>query len=132
MKNDPYSEMVSMMRNEGSKNNPPTIQFADVSSVEPLKIKLGDIELDKDNLLIADYLLSNYSRQINTPLALNIDGETELATVGDHGSHKHNISSLKISGSISFTDAFKKGDVVAVMPTGNVEKFVILARVVRL
>lgn len=53
---DPYSELIKKMRNQGTHYNPPSIELGKVISVTPLTISVSDLQLTKDNLLVADYL----------------------------------------------------------------------------
>ena len=53
----PYVEILKHMQKQGSKLNPPSVQIGVMISSNVLKI--GDLQLDKDNLLIADYLVSS-------------------------------------------------------------------------
>jgi len=48
------------MRTQGAKFNTPYVQVGVVISSDPLTIKLGDLQIGKENLLVADYLLSGY------------------------------------------------------------------------
>ena len=57
--NNPYSKMLKLIQGEGSKLNPPTIELGIIVSIEPLVIKIGGLQLDKDNLLVAEHLLTH-------------------------------------------------------------------------
>ncbi len=117
---DPYSEFVKEMRKNGTYYNPSGVEIGQVIESNPLTIKASDLTLSKDNLLIADYLLNNYSRQINLS-STNASGNT---TNG-------NITSIGISnGTINFTDTLKKDDLVALIQV-NSTTFIILCRVVK-
>jgi hypothetical protein len=58
MKN-PYSELLNLMREQGAKYNPPTIQLGRVISATPLKIIIGDLQLDKSDIYINDSIKSS-------------------------------------------------------------------------
>lgn len=67
---DAFSRLIDLIRSEGKVYNPPSILFAKVVSVVPFIISVGDLQLDKDNLLVVDYVadyIANYnvSHQIN-------------------------------------------------------------------
>lgn len=127
---DPYDGILKHMRNEGAKFNLPGIQLGEMVNSNTLKI--GDLQIDKDNLLIADYLLKDYKRKIKIQLAA-ATGVTEVQSVGDHGSHSHNVKSIGVNDAeISFIDTLKDGDVMAVIPTSDMQTYIILARVVKL
>lgn len=149
--NNPYAELVKMMREHGSKYNPPAIHLAEVLEPPPeIIIKLGDIQIDKKNILIADYLLKEYKREYKATGKLKFEdancGKTTPQVVGNHGSHTHGIASLNVNTEdfpdsfviegkdpyyLWFKDTLKKGDVLAVMPTYDMQTYIILARVVR-
>lgn len=55
---DPFNKLIEAIREEGKFYNEPSFYFAKVTSKLPnLKVMLGDIELDKRNLLIDKWLL---------------------------------------------------------------------------
>ncbi len=52
---NPYNRFIELMRKEGSAYNPPSIMFAEVVRGLPdVIIQLGDIQLDKDNLMLTE------------------------------------------------------------------------------
>lgn len=116
---NPYSQLVKIMQDHGAKHNPPSIELATVISQSPLAVLAGELQLGKDNLLVADYLLSGYSRAITLPNT-TAGGATTAGT----------ISSINIpSGSLSFTDSLNAGDTLAVVQVDD-STYIILARVV--
>lgn len=130
--NNPYSRLINHMRTQGAKLNTPYVQIGVVVSAEPLAIKLGDLQIGKENLLIADHLLPSYTRKVSIPLT---DGEGVMSSesVGDHGSHTHEISKLGITeGDIILTDGLKVDDVVALTPALELDGqiYIVLARLV--
>lgn len=133
MMQDPYVEMLSAMQRQGASMVPPGIKLAEVVSPPPnLVIKMGDLQIDKDNILIADYLLPGYGRAVTIPLT---DSQSEVTdtVVGDHGSHTHDVTKIGVpAGTIQLTDTLKPGDIVAAMPTVDSQTYIILARVVSL
>ncbi|MGB9813537.1 MAG: DUF2577 domain-containing protein [Thermovenabulum sp.] len=133
MKKNPYSTLIKIMREQGAKYNPPSIQIGQVISPPPnIVIKIGDLQVDKDNILIADYLLPTYQRQISIPMTSGA-GIMSSEIVGDHGTHTHTIYQLEISqGKIQTQDTLKSGDLVAVMPTEDRQTYIVLAKVVSL
>jgi len=107
----PYSRFIKIMREQGSYYNPPAIQIGEIISPPPnLKIRVGDLQLDKDDVLIADYLLADYTREYQT-------------------------SSDKISWSISnyikWVDTLKQGDLVALLATADKQTYIVLCKVVK-
>ena len=58
--NNPFSELINVLREEGSFYNEPSFYFAKVTSELPnLKVSLNDMELNKNNLLIDKILFDN-------------------------------------------------------------------------
>jgi hypothetical protein len=100
---NPYTDILKLMEKHGAKNNPSTIQLATVLTNNPLSIQLGEIPIYHDSLLVADYLLENYSRQVS------IDGGTTTT--------------------LSTQDTFSPGDILAVIQISN-ELIIVLAKVV--
>lgn len=116
-----YTKFIKMMRTQGAAYNPEGIKIATVITEDPLTIDVDDLPLDKDNLLIADYLLENYSRKISIP-------STSAAGSTTDGS----IESINIpDGNLSFTDGLKKDDMLAVIKISKL-KYLILCKVVSL
>ncbi|AFM40340.1 hypothetical protein Desaci_1314 [Desulfosporosinus acidiphilus SJ4] len=116
---NPYSEMIKIMQDQGAKYNPFSVQLATVIATSPLTITAGELQLAGDNLLVADFLLTSYSRQINLP-SPTVSGTTSDGT----------ITSLSIpNATLNFTDGLNVGDTLAVVQVDS-STFVILARVV--
>ncbi|KNF07175.1 protein of unknown function DUF2577 [Gottschalkia purinilytica] len=56
MRNNPYSEILSIMREQADVNNIKPINLATVTSSSPLKIKVLGLEIDSSNILIGDHI----------------------------------------------------------------------------
>lgn len=111
------------MSRAGGKNNPPSLEIAVVIQEPPnLVIKIRELEIDNDNLLVADYLLENHSRRMAFQ-----DGSPTGATLVS-GDHSHGFASIGIDTDIYMKCSLKKGDLVAVLPTADKQLFIILAR----
>ncbi len=130
MKDNPYSKIIEQMKKQGASSNPPSIEIGEVISPNPLTIKIGDLQIDKDNILIADYLLKDYRRKVKIP-EVTATGETNNVSVGDHGTHKHSVDKIGVNEvEITFLDTLKQGDKLAILSTGDGQTYIILARVV--
>ncbi|MDQ7096942.1 DUF2577 domain-containing protein [Desulfosporosinus sp. PR] len=117
---NPYSALINHMRTQGGKNNTPYVQVGRVVTPEPLTLKLGDLQIGKESLLVADYLLPNYERKLNIPMTPASGNTTE-------GS----ISSVEVpDGDIKFTDGLGADDLVALISTLDEQTYIILAKVV--
>ena len=144
-----YAEMLNMMREQGKKDNPTTLQLGVMQS--ETSVKIDDLILTEENLYIADYLLPKYKREIKTPYLSNVKLETkkqqalsDASLNVETGEYVHSVALEKQSGEyltgveakltkqeeIEFTDGLKKGDLVAVQKLQNNNMYVILARVV--
>jgi len=129
---NPYSAIINHMRMQGAKFNTPYVQVGVVVSPDPLTIKLGDLQIGKENLLVADYLLPSYTRKLNLPVTEG-SGTMSSASVGEHGSHTHSITELGITeGDATLTDGLKASDIVALISTLDEQTYIVLARVVSL
>lgn len=129
MTSDPYSKLIQQMKEQGQSVNPPSIQVGQVISVSPLTIRIGDLQIDKSNILVADYLLSGYSRK--TSLNHIVSGNTENTEITDHGNHRHRVNNLSVSsGTTTFTDTLKNNDRLAILSTEDKQLYIVLARVV--
>lgn len=118
---DPYVSIVKTMREEGSAYNPPSIDIATIISADPLTIAIPGLQIDKDKILVSDFLLNGYKRKIAMP-STSATGSTS------NGS----ISSINIpDGELNLTDGLKKGDTVACLSTSNGQKYIILCRVIK-
>lgn len=113
MRSDQYFvEMLKIMREQGRKDNPVTLQLGIMKSAN--SVKVGDLVLSAEDIYIAEHLVSGYTREVEVPYVDDVLSNGE-PTVQD---------------SITFSDGLKKGDLVAVQKLQNTNKYVILAKVV--
>lgn len=110
-----YAEMLEMMREQGAKDNPATLQLGIMQS--PKSVKIDDLLLEEEDLYIADYLVAGYTRKIKVPYVSAVSVVNHSAVVS-------------VQNKITYTDGLKKGDLVAVQKLQDTNKYVILARVV--
>lgn len=128
MKNDAfYAEMLNMMRNQGKKDNPVTLQLGVMQSSN--SVKIDDLILYAEDLYIADYLIAGYTRQIKVPYLSWVSVDTTqsngFASKDNPDPDVQSVTQAKIT----YTDGLKKGDLVAVQKLNDNNKYVILARV---
>ena len=114
---------------------------------DDVKIALGDkIVLEKENLIFSSYILNSYSRQFEIKsdennIAFEQDNPGEAFKKEVSGAippmHMHKISKMNIStnyestGTITFTDKLKKGDLVLLIPTTDEQKYYVIDKVVK-
>lgn len=152
-KDNPYLKILGLMEKHGQTYNTPSIEIGYVVSPEPLTVKIGDLQLTKEDLLIADYLLKEYKRAYKQlgkmSFSSDVKGETE-STIGlacqkpiDHSHKLKNIevkeAEVTIEGKgeddsdkyLWFKDGLKKDDKLAILPTGDRQLYIVLARLVK-
>lgn len=132
MKNDAfYAEMIQMMRAQGSKDNPITLQLGVMQSAN--SVKIDDLVLEAEDLYIADYLVAGYTRELKIPYVSGVTVDTTqndpFGTVGSEGNYHDPDTRVTRQNKITYTDGLKKGDLVAVQKLNDTNKYVILARV---
>ncbi|OPJ58434.1 DUF2577 domain-containing protein [Clostridium oryzae] len=119
--NNPYADMISMIKKHGAAYNPPAVTLGQVISSKPLTITIGDLQLTEEDIYISDLLLNNYKRRIKLPTtdATGTTTEESIKTIG-----------IK-DAELDFTDGIDAGDTVAVMATEDRQTYIILCKVVR-
>lgn len=132
MKNDAfYAEMIEMMRAQGRKDNPITLQLGVMQSSN--SVKIDDLVLKAEDLYIADYLIAGYTRQIKIPYVSGVTVDTTqhdpFGSVDAQGQYHDPDTRVSTQAKITYIDGLKKGDLVAVQRLNDTNKFVILARV---
>lgn len=128
MKNDAfYAEMINMMRSQGSKDNPVTLQLGVMQSSN--SVKIDDLVLNAEDLYIADYLISGYTRQIKIPYVSSVSVDTTQSNGFAGKDNPDPDVKLSRQTQITYTEGLKKGDLVAVQKLNDTNKYVILARV---
>lgn len=101
---NPYSEILSVMRNEGKKDNPASLRLGIMQ--DAASCIAGDLLLSGDDLLVAEHLKTGY-----------------------HYAVDNTVPSLKNDS--TFIEPLKEGDTVIIYRLSD-EKYVILERVVEL
>jgi len=110
VKDNPYSKIVEIMQKQGAMLNPPSIQIGEVISPPPnLVVKINDLQIDKDNILVADHLLKEekYIREYKT------------------SDDKVLWSDMRY---IKYVDTLVKGDLLAVLSVYDKQLYLILTR----
>lgn len=136
---NPYKNLLSMMQDQGKKHNPPSICLGEITSINPINIKVEDLILDKDDLLISDNLVQGYKSNVDITSSGTLVSNTQNTSGGSgessFASHSHAINNdynLTGSAELSFKDQLKIGDLLALMPTENRQIYIVLCKVVTL
>ncbi|RJE48695.1 MULTISPECIES: DUF2577 family protein [unclassified Dehalobacter] len=107
---NPYSELVMLIQDQGSKYNPPYICIGQVTNPPPkLRIKMGDLQLDSENLLMSDVLLDH-------------DRQAILTTTEGYGE--------TTEGVLQIESCLQKGALVALLPLEREQTYIVLSKVV--
>lgn len=109
MNQNPYARFINAL--EAEEKNLDNI--GTVVSVNPLKIKIGDLEIDKDNILINNTLIDHQAK-----LEVTKTTSTEM-------NHSH---SVELKEDIDITNKLKKGDEVLIVRSGQL--FIVVCKVV--
>lgn len=129
MKGDHYlAEMLELMRSQGAKDNPVTLQLGVMQS--PTSVKIDDLVLNAEDLYIADYLVAGYTRQIKVPYVSGVSVDTTQSNPFASKDNPDPDTRTWKESQITYTDGLKKGDLVAVQKLDGNNMYVILARVV--
>lgn len=135
---DAFAGILEIMREMGAKDNPTTVIIGRVKSENPLIIKVNEIDIDKENLLIADYLLKDYEREAKIEGVGKITAQGQLGTI-TNGAGSGTLDSVNITtlenqasteGKIKFNNGLKAGDIVGLFPTVDNQTFIVFARLV--
>ena len=101
-----YAKLLKIMRRQGGKDNPVLLELGEMTSKNTCMV--GELELDADDLLVAEPLITGYHKAVN-----------------------NNNPSLKNEN--TFVDPLKKGDEVVLLKIeGEDDTYVVLCKVVSL
>lgn len=129
------SRLLSIMREQGEKNNPPYISLGVITSVEPFLVQIGNLTLDKDDLYAPSDLLEN-SISADVKLTGALSGSTGVASCNDSNqtNHSHTLGSTSFKGDGEFVvkSQFEVGDILALLPLQNKQQYIIINKVVKM
>lgn len=101
---NPYSHLLNIMRKAGSMDNPDGMFAMTVVSMSPITLSDGELQINAQNILIADWLLPDHQ------VECEINGE---------------------STTITLKNVLKVGDLVAVMPSLDKQTYFVLWKMVK-
>ena len=119
MEYNPYLDLYSIMA-KATEVKPSFYLGKVVSGLPELQVKLEDIVLTSDDLMIDQWLLD---RNNLTYLSYTEDGPHEHIDASGNGLHRHQFSE-------PLKDVLKAGDTVVLLPTDS--RFIIISKVVTL
>lgn len=149
---DPYLGLIDIMRFHGAESNAPTMTIGEVITPCPnLKIKIGDLQVDKDNILISDILLAQYKRAYIAQGEATIKYPGSFAGTTTVDLHSHECIDMNMTTApdnfsvhgdgdiqgatndkwLTFTDSLRIGDKLAMQPMPDGQLYLILARLVK-
>lgn len=118
---NPYLNLLEIMQNQ-SRETPKSFIIGNVLSADPLSIKVAEnIILDKEDMLINDFLLAKYNRKIK------IKGTSVNGSVSPEGT----LTSFDMAeGEVeTLEDYLKAGDKVILLLSEDQQQFILLCKV---
>lgn len=111
-----YAELLEVMKKQGGKSLPPTLQLGIMLSAT--SVKIGELVLNAEDLYIAEHLLVGYTFPLATPYV------DKVTFNGYGGSYTTKDTAIKSSG-------LQKGDIVTVQRLADTNMYVIIEKVVK-
>lgn len=122
------NSMVNSMHNLAASHESMESSVGEILAPPPnIKVKWNNIELTKEQIYIAEYLLAGYKRTGKG----NIKSGTQDADCGCGNNHSHGIDN-DYTDTIIYTDTLKVGDIVSVVPIKNGQRFLITDKLIDL
>lgn len=110
------------MINKGAMKNPSSLQLGEILSVEPLIIKVDELQVDRDNLLVAEHLLTHTRK-----FSLSTTSASGNVTCYQGGT----LNNISIQdGELTFQTSLQVGDIVVCYPIFQGQKYLILEKVI--
>ena len=117
---NPYGNFLEIIRKEAHDNGDAPFFIGTVVQPNPLIVKIGDLQIEQENMKVNQALLAGYSRRMSMGTA----GATGSTTKGD------GISSIGISGGTFTTqDGLKAGEQVVLLKSGDGQQYILLCKV---
>lgn len=118
---NPYLNFAEMMNKNKGKNIVPFF-IGKIISDNPLLIQAGNIQLERDDLLINEFLLKNHKRKVHIK-SKNMDADLD-------SKKDFKVSDIDMYESeIETEDDFKAGDQVVLLMSTDQQQFVLLCKV---
>lgn len=118
---NPYGNFLEIIRKEAHADGDAPFFIGTVVQPNPLIVKIGDLQIEQENMKVNQALLAGYSRR----MFMGTAGATGSTTKGD------GISSIGISGGTFTTqDGLKAGEQVVLLKSGDGQQYILLCKVV--
>ena len=135
MKENPYQQLLGIMAGVSQNNQSPTLVIGKVISDLPnIKIQYNGIILDKNDLWINDYLLTNHTRTHKGHIVSATQNRSGGGGYAEFASHNHDIDNDYTDTETTTDSDLKAGFYVAMYPiqdsTDNTnQKYVVLCHI---
>ena len=125
-------KMLGVMH-QVAESHVPTAQSVGIVVQPPpdIIVKWNDIELTKENIYIAEYLLVGYRREARGHLVSATQPRSGGSGEAAYASHNHDIDN-DYTDDITYTDTLKPGDLVSVLPCAGSQLYIITDKLVKL
>lgn len=118
---NPYMNLAEIMKNSKGTETVPFF-IGKVISAEPLLVQAGNIQLERDDMLINEFLLKNHKRKVHIK-SKNMDADLD-------SKKDFKVSNIDMYESeIETEDDFKAGEQVILLMSIDQQQFVLLCKV---
>lgn len=116
-----------------AESHVPTAQSVGIVVQPPpdIVVKWNNIELTKENIYIAEYLLVGYRREARGHIVSATQPRGGGSGDAAYASHNHDIDN-DYTDDIIYTDTLKPGDLVSVLPCAGSQLYIITDKLVKL
>lgn len=131
---DPFRSMVGMMRKEGETNNPTPFFIGEVVQPKPLRVKIGEIEIGREQMKVCSSLMGGFTQRLNMGETATTGTTNAVGRGGNDAqafySHSHAVVSVGVpDGTFTLLDDLKIGDEVLMLMSADQQQFVCVCKV---
>lgn len=131
---NPFLSMVGIMQQEGGRNNPTPFFIGIVVGSKPLRVRIGDIEIGREQMKVSAALLGGFSQRFSIGETAAIGNTKEVGKGGNtydaFSTHSHAVVSVGIpDGTFTLLDDLKIGDEVLILMSADQQQFVCVCKV---
>ncbi len=129
---NPYNNFLDIMRKAGADLINAPYFIGTVISAAPLKIQVGELEIERKSLKINSFLLKDYQRRWNLALTEAV-GQTDSQSGGggdeSFSSHAHNQQTIGVpDGTFTTLDDFFVGDEVLLLRSADGQQYILICK----